>query len=44
MTDEQVLAVLRKVMHPEVERDLVELGMIKDVAVEDSRVTVTSAS
>jgi Mrp family chromosome partitioning ATPase len=43
MTDEQVLAVLRKVMHPEVERDLVELGMIKDVAVEDSRVTVTLA-
>jgi Mrp family chromosome partitioning ATPase len=43
MTDEQVLAVLRNVVHPEMKRDLVELGMIKDVAVEDSRVTVTLA-
>jgi len=43
MTDEQVLAVLRKVMHPELERDLVELGMIRNVAVEDSRIAVTLA-
>ena len=43
MTDEQVLAVLRKVVHPEMKRDLVELGMIKDVAVEDSQVTITLA-
>jgi Mrp family chromosome partitioning ATPase len=43
MKVDQVRDVLRKVMHPEVEQDLVELGMIKEVAVEDSRITVTLA-
>jgi Mrp family chromosome partitioning ATPase len=43
ITDEQVLRALREVMHPEFERDLVDLGLIKDVAVEDSQVTVTLA-
>ena len=43
ISNEQVLDVLRQVMHPEVKRDLVELGMIKGVAVQDSGVTVTLA-
>jgi Mrp family chromosome partitioning ATPase len=42
-SDEQVLGALRQVVHPELGRDLVELGMIKDVDVQDGRVTVTLA-
>jgi Mrp family chromosome partitioning ATPase len=42
-TDQQVLDALRQVMHPEVKRNLVELGMIKDVAVKDGGVAVTVA-
>ena len=43
ITDEQVLDALRQVMHPEVKRDLVDLGMIKDVAMQDGKATVTLA-
>jgi Mrp family chromosome partitioning ATPase len=43
LTEEQVFRALRAVMHPEFKRDLVELEMIKDVAVEGDRVTVTLA-
>jgi len=42
-TNEQALDALRGVMHPEMKRNLVELGMIKDVAVEGNDVTVTMA-
>jgi Mrp family chromosome partitioning ATPase len=41
ITNEQVLDELRQVMHPEMKRNLVELGMIKDVVVKDSGVTFT---
>jgi len=41
--DQQVLSVLRQVVHPELKDDLVKLGMIKDVDVQDGRVTVTLA-
>lgn len=43
MTKERILDALRGVMHPEIERNVVVLGMIKDVAVDDSQVTVTLA-
>ncbi|HEC33369.1 MAG TPA: iron-sulfur cluster carrier protein ApbC, partial [Chloroflexi bacterium] len=43
MTDKQVLDALCGVMHPEIKRNLVELGMIKDVSIEDERVTLTLA-
>ncbi|MFQ6100949.1 MAG: Mrp/NBP35 family ATP-binding protein [Anaerolineae bacterium] len=43
ITDKQVFDVLRQVMHPEIKRNLVELGMIKDVSVEDKKVTLTLA-
>jgi Mrp family chromosome partitioning ATPase len=43
ITEEQVHRALCEVIHPEFKRDLVELEMIKDVAVEDNRVTVTLA-
>jgi Mrp family chromosome partitioning ATPase len=41
ITDTQVLDALRGVMHPEIERNLVELLMVRDVSVEDERVTLT---
>ncbi len=43
IAEERVLQALREVMHPEFERDLVSLEMIRDVTVEDRRVTVTMA-
>jgi len=43
MTTETVYQGLRRVMHPEIKRSLVELGMIKNVAVLDGRVTVSLA-
>jgi Mrp family chromosome partitioning ATPase len=41
ITNEQVLNVLRQVMHPEMKRNLVELGMIKDIVVGDGSITLT---
>ena len=41
VSNEQVFDRLRQVMHPEFEHDLVELGMIKDVVVQDGHVTLT---
>jgi Mrp family chromosome partitioning ATPase len=43
ITSKQVFDALRGVMHPEIKRNLVELGMIKDVSVEDEKVTLTLA-
>jgi ATP-binding protein involved in chromosome partitioning len=43
ITDKRVLGALRGVMHPEIKRNLVELEMIRDVSVEDERVTLTLA-
>ena len=41
ITNEQVLDALRGVMHPEMKRSLVELGMIKNVVIKDGGVTLT---
>ena len=41
LTDNEVLEALRRVMHPEMKRNLVELGMIKDIAIGSGNVTVT---
>jgi len=41
LTQEQVLAALSTVMDPELNKDLVTLKMIKDVQVQDSKVTFT---
>jgi len=43
VTDEQVLDALRQTLHPEIDRNLVELGIIKDVIVQDGRVALTVA-
>ena len=41
ITNEQVLRALRQVMHPEVKRNLVDLGMIKGIVVRDGSVALT---
>ncbi len=38
-TEEQILAALRQVMDPELHRDVVSLGMIRDVTLKDGHVT-----
>ena len=43
VTDQHVFDALRKTMHPEMERNLVELGMITDVVVQDGNVALTVA-
>jgi Mrp family chromosome partitioning ATPase len=43
ITDEQIFDVLGEVVHPELEHNLVELGMIKGASVEDGAITVTLA-
>jgi len=40
---EQVLSVLRKVLHPEIKLSLMDLGMVKDVGVQGDELTVTLA-
>ncbi len=40
VTDKQILNALRGVIHPEIERNLVELGMVGDVDIEDEKVTL----
>jgi len=42
-TKELLIDALRQVVHPEMERDLVDLGMIRDVDVQNSQATVTLA-
>ena len=43
ITPEEVLQALRGVFDPELKRNLVELGMIRDVHVDDRRVHFTLA-
>jgi Mrp family chromosome partitioning ATPase len=43
ITEKQALEALRGAMHPEIEQNLVELGMIKDVVVEGSHVAFVLA-
>ena len=38
-SEEQVLAALRQVMDPDLHRDIVSLGMIRDVTIEDGHVS-----
>jgi len=43
LTNEQVLKAMNQVMHPEMDHSLVELHMIKDVAIKDGNATITVA-
>jgi metal-sulfur cluster biosynthetic enzyme len=41
ISEEDVHRVIGQVMHPEINRTLVELGMVKDIALENGRITLT---
>jgi Mrp family chromosome partitioning ATPase len=43
ITEEQVRQALEKVMHPGLKRNLIELGMVRDVKIQDSQVKFTLA-
>jgi len=43
ITEEQIHQALEKVMDPELKRNLIELGMIRDVEIQDSQVKFTLA-
>jgi Mrp family chromosome partitioning ATPase len=43
ITPEQIIDALRNVMDPELGRNIVELGMVRDVAIEDGQVRFTFA-
>ncbi len=43
MNEEEVKKLLEKVMHPEIDASLVELGMIKKVEVEGNKARITMA-
>ena len=38
---EEIKDILKKTMHPELNKSLVDLAMIRDIAIKDSKVTVT---
>jgi len=41
ISEEDVHQVIKQVMHPEIDRTLVELGMVKDITLKDNEVTLT---
>ena len=41
ISKEDVHHTIEQVMHPEISRTLVDLGMVKDIAVNDNEVTLT---
>jgi len=41
ISEEDVRQAIGQVMHPEISRTLVELGMVKDIAVKDDEVSLT---
>jgi metal-sulfur cluster biosynthetic enzyme len=41
ISEEHVRQAIKEVMHPEINRTLVELGMVKDIALKDDQVTLT---
>ena len=41
ISEEDVHQAIKQVMHPEINRTLVELGMVKDIALKDDKVTLT---
>jgi len=40
ISEEDVHQTIKQVMHPEINRTLVELGMVKDITLEDNEVTL----
>jgi metal-sulfur cluster biosynthetic enzyme len=43
ISKEEIHQAVAKVRHPEIDRTLVELGMIKDIALEDDKVVLSMA-
>jgi len=43
ISEEDVHQAIGQVMHPEINRTLVELGMVKDIVLKDDEVTLTLA-
>jgi len=43
ISKEEIYQAVAKVRHPEIDRTLVELGMIKDIAIGDDKVILTMA-
>ena len=41
ISEEDVHQAIKQVMHPAINRTLVELGMVKDIALKDDEVTLT---
>jgi len=41
ISEEDVHQVIKQVMHPKIDRTLVELGMVKDITLKDNEVTLT---
>lgn len=41
LTKEEVMRVMSKITHPEIDYSLVDLGMIKDVSMEENKMIVT---
>ena len=41
ISEEDVHHTIEQVMHPEISRTLVELGMVRDIALKDDEVTLT---
>ncbi|KPK75114.1 MAG: metal-sulfur cluster biosynthetic enzyme [candidate division Zixibacteria bacterium SM23_73] len=43
MSEENVRKAMAQIMHPAIDRTLIDLGMVKDIAIEGNKVTVTLA-
>ena len=43
MDEEHVKKILEKVKHPEIDANLIELGMIKDIKVEENKAKIALA-
>ena len=41
ISESDIYQAVREVMHPAINRSLVELGMVKDITVNDNKVTLT---
>jgi len=43
MSEENVRKAMAQIMHPAIDRTLIDLGMVKDITIEGNKVTVTLA-
>lgn len=43
MNEEEIKKIIEKIMHPEIDASLMELGMIKDIKIEGNKVRIKMA-